>query len=374
MLYSYSIDKKHSLSEPPLQRSESYPIVPVPQQGAVGPQAQAQAGASAACPAAPAAAAAALGSYRIIDEKEVSSPVVLREIQILNHNRKAINEFKEYLRSTSLCTFTNHGISWQSDDDAEPFPTSKSVGYIHRWTPVYRRAVIAKMYLLEKWHNQNSYLPVTMGTFTTYQDNPNSPVGSRTIESAFTCLKQSWKYLSMWLRYHVPDLQFVYFFEPHPSSGYPHLHVMFFGELSPEIQEKIKHLWHEKYHAGSYEHGVDFRPIKELKSVRNYIIKYVSKILHHADTATWTTPELVFNAVMWKHGWRLWGASRSLSQVMKKPVLTIDADEAGLDPERIMAHNYVWTHTTMTDMNGDIHLVRKKENIEIIDFNFKVEV
>jgi hypothetical protein len=345
--------------------------VPVPHQGAVGPQAEARAGASVTCPGRP---RPSLGSYRIIDEKEVSSPVVLREIQILKDNRKAINEFKEYLRSTSLCTFTNHGIAWQSDDDAEPFHTSKSVGYIHRWTPVYRRAVIAKMYLLEKWHNQNSSLPVTMGTFTTYQDNPHSPVGSRAITDAFTCLKHSWKYLSMWLRYHVPDLQFVYFFEPHPSSGYPHLHVIFFGELTPEIQEKIKHLWSEKYRAGSLEHGVDFRPIKELKSVRNYIIKYISKILHHSDTATWTNPELVFNAVMWQKGYRLWGASRPLSQAMKKPVLVIDADEAGLDPERIMAHNHTWTHTTMTDMNGDIHLVRKKENFTVPNIDNEIPI
>jgi len=334
--------------------------VPVPQEGAVGPQAQAPAGASAACPAAP---AASLGSYRIIDSisfpsSEKSRSEEHRSQLIIGQNKNLINDFKEYLANTAKCRFTNHGVSWDCYEG--PHAVSKNIGYIHRWTPVYRKSVIAKMYLLEKWHNLHSDLPVTMGTFTTYQDGIYSQklvCRKTSIEEAFVCLKKSWKKLSMWLRLYAPDLEFVYFFEPH-KSGYPHFHVIFFGDLSPEIQDKIKHLWADKYKAGSLEHGANFRPVNNLKSVRNYIIKYVAKILHHSNVNEWSPGELLFNATMWKNKYRLWGASRPLSQAMKRPVVHVDADAEGLDTDVILSHGYAWTHTTMTDPNGDIHLLK----------------
>lgn len=323
----------------------------MPQEG------QARAGAPETCPG----AAAALGSYRIIDSTSVSSSENPRYQFIIKANKKTINEFKEYLLNTSKCTFTNHGIAW--DCYHEPYIVTHDIGYIHRWTPVYRKSVIAKMYLLEKWHQQHSDLPVTMGTFTTYQDGEYSrrhAVMNKTIQEAFAHLKNAWKKLSMWLRYTIPGIEFVYFFEPH-KSGYPHLHVIFFGILSPELQDRVKHLWADKYKAGSLEHGVDFRPINNLKSVRNYIIKYVSKILHHSSVNEWEPGELLFNAIMWKNKYRLWGASRPLSQAMKRPVVPIDGDEAGIDIDQALSHVYTWTHTTMTDPNGDIHLLRKSK-------------
>jgi len=367
--YNLTIQKDFLFTQPPLNVVRPIVSVPVPREGAVPHQGQAPAGASAACPA---ATAASLGSYRIIDEKIISSSENFRSDRIFIDNKKTINEFKEYLLNTSKCTFTNHGISW--DCYNEPHAISKDIGYIHRWTPIYRKSVIAKMYLLEKWHNLHSDLPVTMGTFTTYQDGVYSlrhAVKNKTIKEAFACLKESWKYLTMWLHYHAPHLQFVYFFEPH-KSGYPHLHVIFFGDLSPEIQDRIKHLWSDKYKAGSLEHGADFRPINSLKSVRNYIIKYVTKILHHSNVNEWEPGELLFNAIMWKNKYRLWGASRPLSQAMKRPVISVNADDAGLDIELLESQGYAWTKTTMTDPNGDIHLVRRSTNPAVTNIDKEI--
>jgi len=366
--YNLTIQKDFLFTQPPLNVVRPIVSAEVPHQGAVGPQPETQAGASETCPD----ATASLGSYRIIDNNCNSSSENFRSDRIFIDNKKTINEFKEYLLNTSKCSFTNHGIEW--DCYEEPHAVSKNIAYIHRWTPIYRKSVIAKMYLLEKWHNLHSDLPVTMGTFTTYQDGVYSRrivVKSKTIKEAFDCLKQSWKKLSMWLRHYVPDIEYVLFFEPH-KSGYPHLHAIFFGDLSPEIQDRIKHLWSDKYKAGSLEHGANFRPVKDLKSVRNYIIKYVSKILHHSNVNEWSSGELLFNAVMWKNKYRLWGASRSLSQAMKRPVISVNADDAGLDTDVILSHGYAWTKTTMTDPNGDIHLVRRSTNPAVTNIDKEI--
>ena len=239
----------------------------------------------------PCPVASGLGSYRITDRNPQKRPFSKRGL---------IQEFRNYLKTTSQCTFINHGLEW--DDDNPPVPVRKEIGYIHRWTPIYRKAVIAKMYLLEKWYNDNP-CDLTMGTFTTYQDGAYSErqVGKLTVLEAFATLKKSWNLIRMYLRYYYPEISFVYMYEPH-KTGYPHLHVLFFGNLPDEIQEKIKRLWSEKYKAGSYEHGVKFKKKDDIKSVRNYVIKYLAKILHSTGD-DWTDGELFFNAVIWKQGY-----------------------------------------------------------------------
>ena len=88
----------------------------------------------------------------------------------------------------------------------------------------------------------------------------------------------------------------------------------------------------------------------------------MTKILR-SDTNNWTNGELFFNAVIWKNQDRLWGASRDLSDAMKKPPVMIQTDS----PEDWMLKNYQWTHTELKDSNGEIILIRKLEGYEIPD-------
>lgn len=292
---------------------------------------------------------AVLGSYRIKDRKKNKPPINIWSRQ------RIVSQFKDYLSSTAKCSFIIHGLEWT---DLEDTSVENKIGYIHRWTPIYRKAVIAKMYLLEKWQKENPEQPMTMGTFTTYQDGNYSRQVARIydIQDAFVLLKRSWQNIRMWLKFYYPDLSFVYFFEPH-KSGYPHLHVLFFGNLPETAQNKIKLLWSEKYKAGSYEHGVDFKPIENIKSVRNYLVKYLSKILRQTGVDSWTEGELLFNAIMWREKYRLWGASRNLSKAMEKPKKEIE------NPEEIP--NYKWTYTELENPNGDIIIVKKLEGYQI---------
>ena len=136
-------------------------------------------------------------------------------------------------------------------------------------------------------------------------------------------MKEGWDKLSKILRKYIPDLTYIWVIEPH-ASGYPHFHVIVFAEISQSLQEKIKQLWSEKYEVGSKDHGVDFStrmPDEDINSLRNYLMKYIAKGFVITDTrfseTFWTKEQLVFNALIWKNGYRTFQPSRKLQKIMR---------------------------------------------------------
>ena len=96
-------------------------------------------------------------------------------------------------------------------------------------------------------------------------------------------------------------------------------------------------------------------------------MKYVAKGFHSTGSKfgagdTWGTGELVFNALVWKHKWRIFGASRGLSKVMrhiKKP----DANAS---------RSYYATE--LRDANGETHTIYLKEGYKLPEaFNPETE-
>lgn len=101
--------------------------------------------------------------------------------------------------------------------------SKKNIGlYVNRWTEIYRKRQLAKLYQLDGWWKENR-TPVTMMTLTTYQDGKYSqsikgkPV---TIEESFELLKEGWNKLSKILRKYIKNLNYIWVVEPH-TSGYP---------------------------------------------------------------------------------------------------------------------------------------------------------
>ena len=253
-------------------------------------------------------------------------------------------KFRDYLTDTSLCHF-------RITETRGSETVVSDVEYIHRWTDTYRRAWIAKLYQLEEWHNRER-LPVTLLTLTTYQDGWYSHQKGRnlTIPESFDALKTGWDKLTKILRKELRTIEYFWVMEPH-ESGYPHMHVMLFAEIEPELQEKISSLW-ESYGAGSRAYGVDFeiRPKTDgIQSLRNYLLKYLAKGLQGTDSKFGDDPLLpghwVFHSQVWKYKYRIVGSSRLLSRVM-----AYDAPESGLE----------WVRTELIDSNGDIHEVGQK--------------
>lgn len=235
--------------------------------------------------------------------------------------QKQVREFQRYFANTEEMNFRVSGLSFFEGDY---YTVTREIPYVHRWTALYKSSVIARFYQLEQWLKENPCDVITMLTLTTYHGynkfGEPSEISHATIEDGFNLLKHGadgksgWDTLRKTIR--MKGYQYVWVMEPH-KTGYPHIHVVIFGKVSEKDQERIKRLWH-KYGCGSYEHGAQFSEKKgsdSIKSIRNYLMKYMIKAWRDS---TWTTAQLVFNALVWDNHWRLWGASGSISDVMQK--------------------------------------------------------
>jgi len=218
------------------------------------------------------------------------------------------------LNNTSTLYFTAHGQL------ANGSLVQCEIPYIHRWTDIYRKSVLARLYKMEEWFNEHPS-HVTMLSLTTYQDGNFSIIEkghSVDIPESFQILKESWKKLSMLIRNRIRNnIDYFWVFEPHMKhdTGYPHLHILIFTEFTPQEQERIRNLWYSKYQAGSYEYDVDFtivQPEEAIKNIRNYLMKYLATTFVKTgskfdDSPDWTKGQLVFNTITWDKAYRLWG-------------------------------------------------------------------
>jgi len=194
--------------------------------------------------------------------------------------------------------------------------TEKELPYIHRWTELYRRGFLAKMYQLEAYLGVD-VTDATMITLTTYQRGFDQ-------EQCLFKLLDAYNKLFKILRKKFGTLDYFYILEPH-KTGFPHMHIMYMKKFTDSEQADIKLMWAKKYGAGSFEHGVDFSEPKasdsgefasgSISRVRGYLMKYISKGLH---AETMQPYELLFNALLKKNKIRLYNCSRNFSKIMKK--------------------------------------------------------
>jgi len=281
-----------------------------------------------------------LGSYRLSHTPANSIQnlrYLIRQISKDTTLRPYLNTVKEFvffLNQMDKACFIISGF-----DQSKNKAVEKTGLFVTRWTQIYRKRTLARLYMLDGWWEENK-TPVTMMTLTTYQGGEYSrSVKGKivTIDESFRLLKDGWDKLSKILRKYVPDLTYIWIVEPH-ASGYPHLHIVIFNDIPEDIQEKIRHLWAEKYQTGSKEHGVEFTTKsteKDIRSLRCYLMKYIAKGFVSTGSryidVTWTKEELVYNAVVWKNGYRTFQPSNNLQYVM------------GMDKEK--KNPAVWWHT-----------------------------
>lgn len=191
--------------------------------------------------------------------------------------------------------------------------------YTTRWSPEYKKKMIAKMYAVEEYCKKSKKSVVTLLTLTGYQDGNasiNAIRKTNTREDLFKVIKHGWNLLSDLLTHECPGLDYVWVVEPH-KSGYPHMHVAVLGYIPKELQERLTRLWSEKYQVGSAEHGIDFsvKSVKEsVQSIRNYLMKYISKGIGASGCKTWKDEEWVYHAIAWKHQHRYIGMSQTISR------------------------------------------------------------
>jgi hypothetical protein len=268
------------------------------------------------------------------------------------------DQFVYYLNHTSTMGFRLNGQCREGGGLVEHW-----IPYIHRWTPVYVRSILAKFYKLEEWLEENPS-PVSMLSLTTYQDGDYS-VKHRghlvSIPESFMILNEGRKKLLDVIKNKIrKGLDYVWVLEPHleNDTGYPHLHSMMFTELTDKEKKRIEDLWVVNYNAASRKHGVEFtvKPIEEsIKSMRNYFVKYIAKTF--VDTGSrygspeWTAGQLVFNSVAWRYHYRLWGSSHNLTKVMAR-----HSDDI---------YNIDWFKTTLLDGESEIAEIWRADEYKI---------
>lgn len=283
---------------------------------------------------------APLGSYRLIHENGKKENYRLPPTE-------RTRRFRQYLSQTMGQKIDMWGMATRSGELEDVYA---SIPYVHRWTDVYRKKTLAKFYLLETWWNCHRP-PLAMLTLTTYQSGAHSVRirGHRvTREESFEILKQSWDKLLMALRYYLGPFDYVGLLEPH-KSGYPHLHVLLFREVSEGLQERVRGLWCDKYEAGSREHGVDFtvKNLDDIKSVKNYLMKYLGKSFYEYQN---NHNYLIFNTIVWERGYRLFTCSRHLSRVMARYQEETEASVTWLTTELVNEYDEkieIWKNPTL---------------------------
>jgi hypothetical protein len=225
-----------------------------------------------------------------------------------------VNYFRAYLVDTSNYSFLVHGF-----DNNKQEETWKNIPYIHRWTAIYRKSILAKLMQLQNSIGEE-IKDFCLVTLTVYQRNV-------TYEQALRKLLKSYNLLKATLFKMFKTIDFFYVIEAH-KSGYPHMHLLYCRVLSSVEKNRIRKLWSEKYHAGDKFHGIHFSDsarksydnnYKEgsIKKIKSYLMKYMAKGLFNGENEP-SPAEWVFNATLKKTKTRLWNCSRNFSKIMSR--------------------------------------------------------
>lgn len=314
----------------PVPAYPPHPSVPVPREGAVLHQQQAQAGAN------------SLVQYKSITStpSDIAKDALLKMLELpSNHPArkydKVCSDFVEYLDKCEQKGFMVKGY-----DTKKGKILNLPMAYNNRWGPARRAWLLDKLKRLEFWFEMQEDQPVTMITLTSYQ-------ADHTIPQAWQALNKGRHNLLSMLSKYLGKIDYFWVPEPH-KSGYVHYHMAVFADIPIELENKLRKLWAEKYQIGSHTYGLDFSQKRDKKSKINHLKNYLSKYLEKGFLiGEWTTGMLLFNAHLWDTGFRMYGASKRIRDMMNIK------DEKDSD--------IVWLETRMQTME----LTPEGEEVEI---------
>ena len=221
--------------------------------------------------------------------------------------------------------------------------------YGNRWCPTRRNELSGKLNRLTHWFELQEDRPVTMITLTSKRRDIS-------IADSWRDLNYSKEKLQKLIHKYYGDVDHFWVSEPH-KDGYVHYHMAVFADVDNNtkdkrgegIEDKLRNLWSKKYGTGSHTYGLDFSHKKgdgKIKDLKNYLSKYLAKGFL---IDKWTPGMLKFNANLWKTGFRMYGASKRIREVMnikdEKPSQTVWLETTIIEPEEIqetIVDNSVW--------------------------------
>lgn len=242
------------------------------------------------------------------------SDIALSALKFLDKLDRHFSIAKEFCDYLLLCE--QKGFRIKGYDTKKGKIISYLLSYNNRWGSVRRKDLSEKLKCLEFWFEQQEDRPVTLVTLTSKQ-------AGMSISSAWFELNKSRDKLRKLIFKYFGAVDYFWVVEPH-KSGYAHYHMMVFAAIDNEtkdkrgqgIEDKFRDLWAKKYKTGSHTYGLDFAQKKDddkIKHLKKYLQKYLEKgfLLDK-----WTPGMLKFNAAMHDTGFRMYGASKNIREMM----------------------------------------------------------
>ena len=292
-----------------------------------------------------------------VKEPEFPSDIAreaLNRLKFDDVNYTVCSDFVDYLDQCEQKGFMLRGY-----DTKKGMILNLPLSYDNRWSPNRRRELSEKLKRLEFWFEEQEDRPVTMITLTSYHEGMG-------VYPAWQELNKSRDKLRKLIAYYFDNPDYFWVVEPH-KSGYVHYHLAVFAKVDNDlrfythehgidwfrgdikIEDKYRDLWSKKYKTGNHTFGLDFSQKKgdgKIQHLKNYLSKYLQKgfLLDK-----WTSGMLIFNANLWQTGFRMYGASTAIRNMMN-----IEPDK----PSQI-----VWLETKMQSPEetpeGDIIEIEK---------------
>ena len=247
---------------------------------------------------------------RRLDELSISGTYGMGDWYKGNYNRMK-EDYLEYLDMTA-----NQTIDVQQYNPETLETRTLNIPYLHRWSVQRKKQILAKLYKLEAWYNQEPK-PVTLLTFTTKQADFS------TYEEQYSFLKANYQRLRLNIKKMKGTIDYFWVIEPH-KSGFIHLHMMAFTTFTDSEKQRIKTLWCDNYQAGVQD-AQDIADIQldKVNHLRSYLFKYLAKSFD--EDAMQNDGYLTMSAVAWNMSKRsntfrpirFYGSSQHLSKVMR---------------------------------------------------------
>jgi hypothetical protein len=199
-----------------------------------------------------------------------------------------------------------------TQEDGNPLAEDVDLGYITRWSEQYRNRILWKLYNFKGYFERYpSKLPKysLMGTLTGRHDGRDGQGRIRRgglghikwNEKLWYAKKRQRKMIEQYF----PENYNLSMWEGHPSSGFSHIHTMYFMDDLPSDStlKLIENHWVNTMKMGSRERAIEFRikdvrDFKDITSLVGYPMAYIGKNTRNG-MKDWKAEDWVFNAAIY---------------------------------------------------------------------------
>jgi len=228
-----------------------------------------------------------------------------------------VDRFDHYLEIARRSTILIRQIKFTDmrEDDGNPIAEDADIGYITRWSETYRNRILWKLYnfngYFQKYPDKIPKYSI-LGTLTGRHDGLDGLKRLRIGGLGHIAWNEKLWYAkkdhSNMIRKYFPENYNLSMWEGHPSSGFSHIHTMYFLDELPSDSDfrLIQNHWTDTLKMGSKERAIEFkikdvRDFSDITSLVGYPMAYIGKNTING-IKDWTAADWVYNASIYWSG------------------------------------------------------------------------